>query len=34
MLEYSDYISSIPDNPHENFAQLLEQIPRDQGLGK
>jgi long-chain acyl-CoA synthetase len=29
MLEYSDYISNIPDNPNENFAQLLEQISRD-----
>jgi len=29
MLEYSDYISNIPDNPHQNFAQLLEQISRD-----
>jgi len=29
MLEYSDYISDIPDNPHQNFAQLLEQISRD-----
>jgi long-chain acyl-CoA synthetase len=29
MLEYSDYISNIPDNPHQNFAQLLEQVSRD-----
>jgi long-chain acyl-CoA synthetase len=29
MLEYSDYISNIPDNPHQNYAQLLEQISRD-----
>jgi long-chain acyl-CoA synthetase len=29
MLEYSDYISNIPDNPHENFAQLLDQVSRD-----
>jgi len=29
MLEFSDYISNIPDNPHQNFAQLLEQISRD-----
>jgi len=29
MLEFSDYISTIPDNPHQNFAQLLEQVSRD-----
>jgi long-chain acyl-CoA synthetase len=29
MLEYSDYISNIPDNPHQNFAQLLDQVSRD-----
>jgi long-chain acyl-CoA synthetase len=29
MLEYSDYISNIPDNPNQNFAQLLEQVSRD-----
>jgi len=29
MLDFSDYISNIPDNPHQNFAQLLEQISRD-----
>jgi len=29
MLEYSDYISNIPDNPHQNFTQLLEQVSRD-----
>jgi len=29
MLEYSDYISDIPDNPHQNFAQLLEQVSGD-----
>jgi long-chain acyl-CoA synthetase len=29
MLEYSEYISDIPDNPHQNFAQLLEQVSRD-----
>jgi len=29
MLEFSDYISNIPDNPHQNFAQLLEQVSRD-----
>jgi long-chain acyl-CoA synthetase len=29
MLEYDDYISSIPDIPHQNFAQLLEQVSGD-----
>ena len=29
MLDFSDYISTIPDNPNQNFAQLLEQISRD-----
>jgi long-chain acyl-CoA synthetase len=29
MLDYDDYISTIPDNPHQNFAQLLEQVSRD-----
>jgi long-chain acyl-CoA synthetase len=29
MLEYSEYISNIPDNPHQNFAQLVEQVSRD-----
>jgi long-chain acyl-CoA synthetase len=29
MFEYSDYISNIPDNPNQNFAQLLEQVCRD-----
>jgi len=29
MLDFSDYISNLPDNPHHNFAQLLEQISRD-----
>jgi len=29
MLEYSDYISDIPDNPHQNFAQVLEQVSID-----
>ena len=29
MLNFSDYISKMPDNPHQNFAQLLEQIARD-----
>jgi long-chain acyl-CoA synthetase len=29
MLEFSDYISNIPDNPHQNFVQLLEQVSRD-----
>jgi len=29
MLNYSDYISNRPDCPHQNFAQLLEQISKD-----
>jgi len=29
MLNFSDYVSNMPDNPHQNFAQLLEQIARD-----
>jgi long-chain acyl-CoA synthetase len=29
MLSFSDYISNIPDIPHQNFAQMLEQISRD-----
>jgi len=29
MLGYSDYISNIPDIPHQNFAQLLEQVSGD-----
>ena len=29
MLNFSDYISNIPDCPHQNFAQVLEQIARD-----
>jgi len=29
MLKFSDYISNMPDNPHGNFAQLLEQISRE-----
>ena len=29
MLEFNDYISKIPDIPHQNFAQLLEQVSRD-----
>jgi long-chain acyl-CoA synthetase len=29
MLDFSDYISNIPDIPHQNFAQLLEQISHD-----
>jgi long-chain acyl-CoA synthetase len=29
MLNYSDYISDIPDIPHQNFAQLLEQVSKD-----
>ena len=29
MLGYSDYISNLPDIPHDNFAQLLDQVSRD-----
>jgi long-chain acyl-CoA synthetase len=29
MLQFSDYISNIPDNPHDNFAQLIEQVSKD-----
>jgi long-chain acyl-CoA synthetase len=29
MLDYSDYISNLPDLPHDNFAQLLDQVSRD-----
>ncbi|MCL2374616.1 MAG: long-chain fatty acid--CoA ligase, partial [Treponema sp.] len=29
MLKYSDYISDLPDNPNQNFAQLLDQVARD-----
>jgi long-chain acyl-CoA synthetase len=29
MLDFSDYISNIPDIPHGNFAQLIEQVSRD-----
>ncbi|MCL2763209.1 MAG: AMP-binding protein [Treponema sp.] len=29
MLNFKDYISNIPDNPNQNFAQLLEQIAKD-----
>jgi long-chain acyl-CoA synthetase len=29
MLDYSDYISSLPDSPHQNFAQMIDQISRD-----
>jgi len=29
MLRFEDYISKIPDVPHNNFAQLLDQISRD-----
>ena len=29
MLKHSDYISDIPDNPHDNYAQLLDQVSRD-----
>ena len=29
MLKFSDYISDLPDSPHQNFAQVVEQISRD-----
>ena len=29
MLKYSDYISNLPDIPHKNFAQLLDQVTKD-----
>jgi long-chain acyl-CoA synthetase len=29
MLEFSDYISNLPDIPHDNFAQLLDQVAKD-----
>jgi long-chain acyl-CoA synthetase len=29
MLDYSDYVSDLPDIPHENFAQMLDQTLRD-----
>ena len=29
MLKFGDYISGLPESPHVNFAQLLEQIARD-----
>jgi long-chain acyl-CoA synthetase len=29
MLNFDDYVSTIPDNPHQNFAQLLDQVSRD-----
>jgi long-chain acyl-CoA synthetase len=29
MLDFSDYISNLPDIPHENFAQLIDQVSRD-----
>jgi long-chain acyl-CoA synthetase len=31
MLKYEDYISNIPDIPHDNFAQMVEQLSRDHG---
>ena len=33
MLDYSDYISNIPDIPHQNFAQMVEQISREHADG-
>jgi long-chain acyl-CoA synthetase len=29
MLDFNDYISNIPDIPHDNFAQLIEQVSKD-----
>jgi long-chain acyl-CoA synthetase len=29
MLEFSDYVSSLPEIPHDNFAQLINQVTRD-----
>jgi long-chain acyl-CoA synthetase len=29
MLDYADYISNLPDIPHQNFAQLMDQVSRD-----
>jgi long-chain acyl-CoA synthetase len=29
MLDFRDYISNIPDIPHNNFAQLIEQVSKD-----
>ena len=29
MLKFSDYISNLPDNPHQNFARFVEQIAKD-----
>jgi len=29
MLKFSDYVSNIPDCPHQNFAQLVAQVTRD-----
>ena len=31
MLDYSDYISNIPDIAHQNFAQMLDQLSKDHG---
>jgi len=31
MLKYEDYISNLPDIPHDNFAQMVEQLARDHG---
>jgi long-chain acyl-CoA synthetase len=29
MLQFSDYISNIPDSPHKNFAQMVEALAKD-----
>jgi long-chain acyl-CoA synthetase len=29
MLKFSDYVSDLPDIPHDNFAQMVEQLARD-----
>jgi long-chain acyl-CoA synthetase len=32
MLNFNDYVSNIPDIPHQNFAQMLDQISRDHAV--
>ena len=31
MLTFEDYVSDIPDSPHQNYVQLLDQLVRDHG---
>ena len=33
MLEFSDYISNLPDLPYKNFAQLLDAVTREHAQG-